>query len=455
MGTGHDDSSVADGPLLSAVFAEPEHREESDEAPPDAVIGQAGTGGGHAALQFNSEGEGLAWIEANVFGDKDLPAAGGPTKLHRLPWPTIGPRAVATGLSLILTVAIAATLWLGLVPRLPDNDADRNLAPTQVTEVGETRAFTEVLGDEVWSSQRTAGAPAVATRAGVVELSDERATIRSVSTGEQLDTFGVPGRVDAVFDATLDGTTALVLRSGSTLTIWSEGALAEARLPDGASVSAAGDGVLIMAGSDQWALTGQGDLVEVALPARSTPMGVVGERLIAADPDGTLFLADFESDAAPRQVDLVAPDNGSRIARWAGLGRDKVAVIWRSPARTVFAVHKTTTGEPLAVAELSDEAAAGGQWRRGRGAEVATFASLVVDLHDGQITRYDDDVELDGGYGAWSTSIDGVLLQGSTALKAERRLLAITDDVVLLEDGGQLRGVTLTHPEPSEETGAR
>ena len=429
MGTGHDDSSVADGPLLSAVFAEP---------------------GGDAAPQFDSEGEGLAWIEANVFGDKDPDAFAGSSKARRLRWPTIRPRAVTTSLSLVLTVAIAASLLAGLVPRLPGNDTDTQLTPTQVTDVGESRAFTEILGDEVWSTQDTAGAAVFATRAGVVELSDERATLRSVATGDQLDTFDVPGRVDAVFDATLDGATALVLRSGSTLTIWSDGSRTETQLPDGASVSAAGDGVLITDGSNQWALTRQGDLAEVTLPPTTTPMGVVGDRLIAADPDGTLFLADLESDEGPRQVDLVAPENGSRITRWVGLGRDKVAVIWRSPERTVFAVHETTTGEPLAVADLSDDAAAAGQWRRGRGAQVATFASLVVDLHDGQITRYDDDVELDGGYGTWSKAGDWVLLQGRTALKAERGLLAITDDVVLLEKGDQLRAVTLTHPTPTE-----
>ncbi|UGQ15000.1 hypothetical protein LO772_16365 [Yinghuangia sp. ASG 101] len=239
-----------------------------------------------------------------------------------------------------------------------------------------------------WSLPVTAPAPRVPTVAAdgstaAAITADRQLALLDPATGQVRRMVPLPaGDLGGLRLGRVDGRAAALVQVGSQLVYAPVDGTADVTvlvLPDGASVSVAGDSPLVSAPSGASVISG-GKLLPLQLPPGAGAMAVDGQTVLAAASSGTWWRIPLGQ--APIEMAPSPPRPGAAVARVAGAGHGRVAVVWTGPSDGVgtVALYDASTGEALWTVDAPAEALKSPAWVWAADGKVAAIGPIVFNL---------------------------------------------------------------------------
>lgn len=353
-----------------------------------------------------------------------------------------------TAPSLVLAVLLVIVLAAYFVPSFignPESQAPESIPAAQGTGTSESLKFTEshtpvpgFSATPTWRSQIAADAAITANERGVAIVDGTDLTVLDPRTGRTRYSGEVPSTPSFVADTTVDGTPALVWRSGDSAWALLDGASEPVKyeLPTDARVSSAGTSVLVKDGNLLFTLGGEG-LVEVPTPrSGSTPMAIDGDVLISAGFAGPVTKTGLE-DGSTSDLVLEQPAEGLQIIRWVTAGHGKVVTLWGEPGastssghRIQLVVHSLDDGRITSTVSTTTDSVGEAEWVRGQGFDLAVIGPYLFDMRSGLLVTDGtlEDARFDAPRGLAAPAVideEKYLVSGGTAWKTPTNLLAM------------------------------
>lgn len=354
----------------------------------------------------------------------------------------------------IIAAAVAGVILLGgsvgvatgMVPNplaSPEETQTPEADPTLLTmgEASENPGFIAEAPDFTLDVPSTAAV--TASDRGIVVVDGQDVTIYDSTSGKEVYSGEADGEVRFTLETTIGGEPALVWRYDDTLMVHRSSAFADpavVEIPEGASVSSAGQQLLITDEEDRaYTLTDDG-LDGLTVPGNAgTVMAVDAEGSVTAGfntpvsvlaPDGSVV----------SKTELTPPTPALQMSRWLSAGHGLAVVVWSSSPsessasqQVVIATHSLTDGSVAGKVTATQGELAEWKWMRGQGLSRAVLGPYAFDLTTGELVADATGISglllrPTGDTLTGTTDSGGFAVEGTTAHPSDFEPLAVVDD---------------------------
>lgn len=348
--------------------------------------------------------------------------------------------AAVIAAALVLGAGGFALVQSGLLPG--GGSSETTGSPVDVV-MGATAEVPGYGSEPVFDIEVPSSAAVTASDRGIVVVNGTYVTIYSAEDGSELYSTKVDKPVTFTIDTTISGKPTLVWRSGDTLYMHVDDEPdrpKEVALPKGASVSSAGETVLITATDGSHSTLDSNGLVDINTPADAQTVMAVDEAGAVTAGFNTPVTIYTPSGRKHHEVELTAPNDNLSLARWVSAGHGRAIVIWSTAPKAthasqpvVVAVHSLDDGRVLSKVSTTQEVTAEAKWVRGQGRDIAVYGPFAFSMEDGSLIA-------DGqSAGVTFTRATGklisgqspqgpVIVSGTTAHPSTVGVLAVTND---------------------------
>ncbi|QBI54678.1 PQQ-binding-like beta-propeller repeat protein [Streptomonospora litoralis] len=362
-------------------------------------------------------------------------------------------RVVLAAVGGVLTLAVVAGGAVAAVRYVPGMIPEQRPTPEQPAVTLDARkappGFTRQAAWRLPMHEQAQ--PDVASDGNRLAYVDPGGRLRVVGRdGEPLWTADLPLSADEVVGAPrfvrVGGRKAVAVVGGAALWLWPPdgGDPQKTALPEGAEVSYAGGGPLVIA-DGRASIPADGGLASVQKPGGTGALLSDGERVLTAVVRGPwIWVA---PDGSRQSVQPQAPEGADALREIYTAGGGYVVASWSMPSgdRVVLALHDWSDGSVVAAAETTAEGLDDAGWAYS--ADVAGYGPLVADTQAGRaktaegfdtVSAAGDTVfgEVGGAAVAATAGAEPIELEGDVArpwgLLGERAVVVSDDDLFAL-----------------------
>lgn len=362
-----------------------------------------------------------------------------------------------TGVALIVGGFFGVSTLIDAVsdPSLDDVAIDTSFVanPTSVDTSEATGEFS-VAGVPNWELDAEEAQLVSVYKAGMLQIHDGKAALLNTATGDEIASTELDEAIETTFETfDEDNNAAVGYQTDDEIVILSsQGAQ---------SWEAKGDWNLVASG-DLALLTDQGsDAAKVVVPGK--------EDLVDAEYDTDLMLSGADQDhllqpiSSTPQVELVSFDGENRevielraaheqlnFVRHLSIGHGKSLALWELDGVKFASVHSLDTGEAISTVTVDSA----DSWTIGRGGDLATMGTFVIDMSAGHFIA-EADRELDGAINTIAYVEDSdirTLIIDEQPLRERDRLRGVTQSVTVIENSDSSISVYPHNGSPTTST---
>lgn len=327
-----------------------------------------------------------------------------------------------------------STTWLNEVPR--------------VTET--SQGFPALDSAPVWTIPGGQDVRSAVFSAGILQLAGGKISVIDPADGK---TELYSAELDAPIDYTLESRTregddVISWVSAGKLTSWSDGSKKATtwELPDGASVSSPGGGLMVSSRSGTFAaFPGVPKLAKIAAPEGYVVAAVDNRSAVAVNPSSTKVAVIPIEGGLTKDITLTPPTEGAKMHSTVHAGDGVIVALWAVssvPNLLTLSVHSLEDGSASSSVPVRTEQASTNVWNTGQGSKVGYYGPYTFDMKTKDpVVRFADQEVVQGAAGPITWTTNGgefVYQQDGQAWTDSRKVAGMTGDdliVVRAEDG--------------------
>lgn len=248
--------------------------------------------------------------------------------------------------------------------------------------------------DPVWNREVPETAALRSSEAGTFIFNDRTLTVINNADGSVALESELTGNVSITQETLIGDVPSMVWQIGADLYAWNstmKNGPAKYSLPENATLTAAGDNLLISSSNGETFSLSPDGIVPVTVPTDRTALAVDGNQLLSAKFGPTLTLSNFKGQER-QEISFDPPRENVQIKGWVTAGHGVATVLWSAfpestdPENPVYiTVYDTKTGKTLSSLEVPQRRIdQDPNWTRGQGFQWASFAGYIFDLSTGK-----------------------------------------------------------------------